>query len=58
MPKEIAQYSQRLKQKFSLWRSIDRYGAYLGNQATLYGGYNITVLFLPVCYSKGLSTLE
>ena len=49
---------QRLNQKFCLGRSIDRYDAYSGGQATFSGGHKITVLIWLVCSTKGLSTLK
>ena len=37
---------------------MDHYKADLGGQATFCGGHNIPPLIWPVCFSKGLSTLE
>ena len=50
--------SQPLKQKFSLWWSIDCYSTYLGSQATFYGSHKISILLWPVCFGKGLSSLD
>ena len=49
---------QRLKWKFCLGQSIDRYDADPGSQATFSGGHKITDLIWLVCSTKVLSTLK
>lgn len=38
--------------------SIDRHNADPGSQITFHDGHQITFLIWPVCFSKGLSTLD
>ena len=49
---------QRLKLKFCLYRSIDRYDTNPSGQGTFYSGHKITDVIWPVGFSKDLSTLD